>query len=66
MGFKIKGNLMKRVNGENTVSTFMVQNGFFFHFRMSMNMNIYRFGDTVATKAHIKLLNGLQNYVSFI
>lgn len=39
---------------------------FFFHFRMSMNMNIYRFGDTVATKAHIKLLNGVQNYVSFI
>lgn len=57
---------MKRVNGENTVSTFMVQNGFFFHFGMSMNMKIYRFQDTVATKAHIKLLNGLQNYVSFI
>lgn len=38
----------------------------FFHFRMSMNMKIYRFGDTIATKAHIKLLNGLQHYVSFI
>lgn len=37
-----------------------------FHFRMSMNMKIYRFGDTVAAKAHIKLLNGLQHYVSFI
>lgn len=65
-GLQHKRNLMKRVNGKNTVSTFMVQNGFFSISECLVNMKIYRWGDTVATKAHIKLFNGLKHYVSFI
>lgn len=38
----------------------------FFISEYLMNMKIYRWGDTVATKAHTKLLSGLQHYVSFI